>query len=303
MFARITSSWRRARAIGLLAGLALAWWLTAPDTAAAQTNEIDGLTEPFRTVDVAATEPGLIMKMFVREGDAVRQGQPLAALDSDVYAAMLAIAKQAMESQGNLQSALADVQLKRDRLAKFEALRAADHAREEELERARAELTIAEARLLAVREELEVRRLEFEKAKVQFERRTIRSPIDGIVTKAHKDEGEYVAPNDPIVCTVVQLNSLIATFSVPAPRARGLKADRKVKLRFADSEQPAEGAIEFVSPVTDAESGTVRVKVRLDNATGAYRSGERCTLDLSERPPAITAGVAGPASPKRGNGR
>ena len=301
MKAAIKSGNHRLRASRCFAWLLLALALIVPGSAAAQTTEIDGLTEPYRTVDIAATEPGLLTKVFVREGDVVRQGQPIAALDSDVYVAMLAIAKQAMESLGNLQSAQADVQFKKDRLAKFESLRAADHAREEELERARAELTIAEARLLAVREELEVRRLEYEKIKVQLDRRTVRAPLDGIVTKTHKDEGEYVAPNDPIICTVVQLNPLIATFSVPAPRARDLKVERKVRLRFADSTPPAEGAIDFVAPVTDAESGTVRVKVRLENSAGVYRSGERCTLELSGT--SATTGVAGPASPKRGSSR
>ena len=32
---------------------------------------------------------------------------------------------------------------------------------------------------------------------------------------------------------------------------------------------------------TDAESGTVRVKVRLENSASVHRSGERCTLELS----------------------
>jgi RND family efflux transporter MFP subunit len=284
-----------------VAWLVTAWLAFAPAIAAAQITEVDGLTEPYRTVDVAATEPGLLAKVFVREGDVVRQGQPLAALDSEVYAAMLAIAKRAMESQGNLQSALADVQLKQDRMSKITALRAADHAREEELDRARAELAIAEARLLAVREELDVRRLEYEKIKLQLDRRTIRSPLDGVVIKTHKDEGEFVAPNDPNICTVVQLNPLIATFSVPAPRTRGLKRDQKIALRFSDSTQPAEGAIDFVAPVTDAESGTVRVKVRLENSAGIYRSGERCTLQFPAEAP--VAGVASPTGAKRGASR
>jgi hypothetical protein len=30
--------------------------------------------------------------------------------------------------------------------------------------------------------------------------------------------------------------------------------------------------------VTDARSGTVTVKARIDNAAGRYRSGERCLL-------------------------
>ena len=35
-----------------------------------------------------------------------------------------------------------------------------------------------------------------------------------------------------------------------------------------------------VAPITDAESGTVRVKVRIDNPNGNYRSGERWTLEV-----------------------
>ena len=253
--------------------------LTGPGPATAQSTVVDGLTEAYRTVAVAASEPGLIMKVFVREGEVVRQGQPLVALDSDVHAAMLAIAKQAMESQGNLQSALADVALKKDRLTKFEALRAAEHAREEELERARAEMAIAEARLVAVREELELRRLEYEKAKVQLARRTVRSPIDGVVTKRFKDEGEYAAPNDPSLFTVVQLDRLLAVFSVPAPAAREFRVDQRTAVSFPGLASPVEGTVEFVSPVTDAESGTVRVKVRIENPKQEYGSGERCTLE------------------------
>jgi RND family efflux transporter MFP subunit len=255
------------------------WPLIASGSAAAQTTEVDGLTEAYRTVAVAASEPGLITKVFVREGDVVRQGQPLVALDSDVYAAMLAIAKQAMESLGNLQSAQADVQLKRDRLTKIEELRAGEWARQEELERSRTELAIAEARLVAVREELELRRLEHEKSKVQLERRTVRSPIDGVVTKRFKDEGEYAAPNDPTLFTVVQLDRLLAVFSVPSPAARELRIDQKVHVAFPGIATPAEGIVEFISPVTDAESGTVRVKVRIENPKQDYRSGERCSLE------------------------
>ena len=35
-----------------------------------------------------------------------------------------------------------------------------------------------------------------------------------------------------------------------------------------------------MAPITDAESGTVRVKVRIANQDGQFRGGERCTLQL-----------------------
>jgi multidrug efflux pump subunit AcrA (membrane-fusion protein) len=51
---------------------------------------------------------------------------------------------------------------------------------------------------------------------------------------------------------------------------------------MADGLRSLEGTIEFISPVTDAESGTVRVKVRMDNRSGLFRSGQRCSLQLPD---------------------
>ena len=78
---------------------------------------------------------------------------------------------------------------------------------------------------------------------------------------------------------MVQLDRLLAVFSVPAPAAREFRVDHKVHVSFPGLATPAEGTVEFISPVTDAESGTVRVKVRIENPKQEYRSGERCTLE------------------------
>jgi len=252
-----------------------------PGRAQAQTGEIEGLTEPYRTIDVPAPEQGIITKISVREGESVRQGQILATLDNDVHIASLAVAQKNMEVQGGLQSAMAEVQLRKDRLEKLEALRAKEHARQEEVDRARAELSIAEARLLSAQEELAIKKLECDKIRTQIERRIIRAPADGVITKSVKDEGEYASPNDPTVFQIVQLRQLLATFPVPSQWARDLQVDKKVRVNFGEQLGSAEGIIEFVSPVTDAESGTVRVKIRIDNAKGLYRSGERCTIGLA----------------------
>ena len=49
-------------------------------------------------------------------------------------------------------------------------------------------------------------------------------------------------------------------------------------LTFTDNNEVVEGKVEFVLPVADAESGTVRVKVLLDNSRGTHRCGVRCLL-------------------------
>jgi len=260
--------------------------------AAAHAVEIDGFTEPNRVVSVAAAETGTIKSIEVREGQAVSTGEVLAYLDDDIFLVMLAIADETMRAQSQMKSAEAELQLRQQRLEKLESLRTQGHARQEEVERARADVVIGETRVLSAVETLELKKLEHEKIKVQLARRAVRSPIDGVVSVLHKDVGEFVAPNDPIVVEVVELDPLLATFSVPSHEAVRLKKGQTVPVHLEDAESWVNGTVETVAPVTDAESGTVRVKVRIANAEQKYRSGERCTLDLKK-----------PASPPRGGSR
>ena len=245
--------------------------------------ELDGFTEPYRTIHVAASETGIITKIHVREGDVVKEGQLLAQLDDDVHLALLAIAEQAMNAKGRLDTTLADLELKTSRCEKLKRLRADGHARQEEVDRAATELAVAEGQVETAREDLLIKRLEFDKLRTQLERRSIRCTTDGVVAELHKNEGEFVAPNDPELLTVVELDPLVAVFSIMRPLADRLKVDSTLKVRFPESKDEVKGTIEFISPITDAESGTVRIKIRVDNPEGRYRSGERCVIDVQLR--------------------
>ena len=243
-------------------------------------NEVDGFTEPSKTVNVAAAETGTIKSIDVREGDVVKKGQVLARLDDEVHQALLAIAEEGMNSQGQLKSAEVEVDMHRRRLEKLEELREQGHARQEEVDRARADLEIAEARVLSANEVLQVRRLEHNKVQVQLNRRVVRASIDGVVSLLHKDEGEFVAPNDPHVLEIVCLDPLMATFNVPSYLAVRLKTEQQVSVHLGDVNKWVEAEVAVIAPVTDAESSTVRVKVRIPNSQGKFRSGEHCTLKL-----------------------
>jgi RND family efflux transporter MFP subunit len=243
-------------------------------------NDVDGFTEPYRTINVAAAEQGVITSLLVKEGDTVHKGQLLATLDSDVWEAAKEIAKAGQDSMGRIKSATAALELKKERLEKIEELQAEGHAHPEEVMRAKTDLEIAEAELLAAREDQIIKSLEYARIQTQLERRKIVSPIDGVVTKIHKEVSEYVAATDPAVLTVVQCSRLKIIFPVPAPDAAYITVGQKIPVNFPGGMENAEGIVEVVNPVTDPESGTVRVKVVLDNAKGHYRSGMGCFLKM-----------------------
>ncbi|QDU51617.1 efflux RND transporter periplasmic adaptor subunit [Gimesia panareensis] len=242
--------------------------------------EMEGYTEPYRTIRVATDETGIIDEIFVREGQAVPEGAPLLRLNNEVHNALLAVAEQNMLAQGRLESARAEQELKQERLKILQSLRREGNARQEEVDRAQYESAVAKANVQTVQEDLVSRKLEYQKIKTQISRRTIRAPIAGVVSLLHKEQGEFVAPNSPETLTLVQLDQLLAYFTLTSQQAAQLHINDKIEITFKHNHSSTEGTIEYISPVTDAQSGTVLVKIRIDNQKGDFRSGERCTIQL-----------------------
>jgi RND family efflux transporter MFP subunit len=245
---------------------------------------IEGFTEPYREIDVASAEPGILVSVDVSEGSEVREGQLLAQLDQELLRASLAIADKQKQLRGQLNSARAELEMRRERLEKLQELLRDNHASQEEVSRAAGETAIAEARVLAAEEALEVKELEYDRIQAQLDRCFIRSPVDGVVKRIHKDVGEFVAPTDPVVLTVVQLDPLLAIFAVGSEEVGQVAVGRDVRLRFMTDKAACSGKVTFISPVINAQSATVTVKVQVANPDGRYRSGERCVLLLSSDP-------------------
>ena len=267
------------RGIAYLAAVVLATAAWPIDAA-----EIDGFTEPYRDIDVAAAEMGRVIRLEVREGDRVVVGQVVARLDDDVINATLDIAQAGMESFGRLEAAEAELRMHQESLEKLKELLKRNHATQREVDRARAQQEMAEARVKATREELRVKALEYARTRSQLEQRQVVSPINGVTTHLYKDEGEFVSPNDPVVIKVVQLDPLLVVFSVPLAEAGKLTAEEPVSVRIESAKQTVQGVVEFVSPTADAQSGTTRVRVRIPNPGESVPSGVTCHLVLPRDP-------------------
>lgn len=253
--------------------------------------EIEGFTEPFRDLDVASTDVGIVALINVKEGDRVQKDQILGTLDQTLLNATLEIADRSRNAKGRVNSAQADVRLRSERGEKLKLLLDRKLATQEEFDRSLVEKEVSEAQLLAVQEELLVRGLEYDRIQVQLEQRNVRSPIDGVVIKVHRDVGEFVSVNDPVIATVVQLDPLIATYSVPSLLSKEIKPNVEVHMLVGDGRLPAKGVVDYIAPVIDAQSGTILIKVRVPNPKNVYRSGEKCLLIVNGAlPKAQTAG-------------
>lgn len=254
-----------------------------PSIAAAE--RLESFTEPYQRIAVSAPEIGVIAEVLVKEGDEVSPKQVLANLDSRVLRASLEVARAAKDALGARRSAETEMTIRENQLKSYRKLHQQGNASARELERAETEFQQAALKLQSIREDLEVRRLEYERVKAQINQRRIESPIDGVVVAIDKEVGDFVSITDPVVLHVVHLKTLKAVFSVPRRSADDLRTGQRVPLLIGYDEASCEGEIEFVSPVTDAESNSVRVKVRIANDDDEIRSGVACRWNLQGETP------------------
>jgi RND family efflux transporter MFP subunit len=244
--------------------IAAALALALVATGRADDPAILGYTEPSQIITVSAGEIGVIAEMLVKEGDAVKTGQVLARLDTTVLNAELEIAK-------------AEAKLAATRNQRVLELQQSTRVTPEELEKAKTELAIKDA---------QVRRIE-----AMIEVRTMHSPVDGVVTEIKRDPSEIVSAANPHVLTVVQIDRLSVNLFLPPERVEKRRAGNKSELMLLDPERRVPATVEFVSPIIDPASGTVRVKFAIENPAREIRSGGRCTLE-AEGARSLAHGVA-----------
>ncbi len=251
----------------LLAGLA--------EQATAQVTH--SFTEPVRQSEVAAAEPGIVARLLVREGEAVSAGQPLAELDYQVLQRTLEIAQLRADSDAKVRSAQATLEIRQRKFENLQPLLDVGHANPSEVEQARAEYDAALAEYELARLEADENRLDVARIQAQINHRIIFSPIDGLVTEIHRQPGEYISSTEPEFATVVEISQLRVRFYLLAETAARLQRGQRVSLLLGRQQsQQVAGQVAYVSPVTDPDSGTVRVDVLIDNADNRLRSGTPC---------------------------
>ncbi len=238
----------------------------------------DGFTEPAEDVMVSAIEIGRLESMLVKIGDRVEAGQLLARLEDSLQIISVEIAKQQAEMKGEYDAAVAEHRLHLNRTEQLRALAAIGTARPDELARAETDLQVAAARLLITQEELIARTLELKRQEVQLERRRIVSPLSGVVARVLRRPGEYVSPGDAAIVRVITKDSLMAVFNLPAADALHLRLGQVIPLRPRTIPRVVDGVVESIAPAIDGESGTVAVRLRIDNRDEILFPGDRCVM-------------------------
>jgi RND family efflux transporter MFP subunit len=259
--------------------IAVGLCLTFFTFAAVSQAQIEGFTEPFRSIDLSSDEAGAISELLVDEGFEVEKGQVIARLDDRLQKVQLEIATEMAKATSQLDAARKSLEKRRMISQRLKGMQVNGHASESELIRSEMELSIAEAKYNAAREETAVRSIEQQRAEIQFSRRSIQAPMAGIISKVHRREGEFLSPLRPEVVTIIQVDRLLSTFNIPVSQANQFRVGKEFDLKFENGKTVV-ATVQSVSVSTDAQSQTVEVKLVFENKGNHFRSGEICTLNI-----------------------
>lgn len=245
----------------------------------AANGQVEGFTEPYRTVDLSSDETGTISVLDVEQGDSVQKGDLIAKLDDRVQQIQLELAQHMANSKSALYAAEQSYEKRVAILSRIRQLIETKNASESELIRAEMELAIAKSKLLSAKEELATREIEARRALAQLDRRSILAPFTGVVDKIHRREGEFISPLRPEVVTLIQIDRLFATFNIPGSQYRAFGIGQEVELEMMDGRK-VKATVHSIGVQTDAQSGTVEIKLVIDNLNLEIRSGEICMLNI-----------------------
>ena len=166
-----------------------------PQSPYAQSIGARGLVESANeNVRIAPTASGLVGKIAVRVGDAVRAGDLLFTMDTrDALAAVSTQEAQLAVQQARLAEAETLLADRRDQLDRTTKLRQKNVASEDEIQRNRFAWQTAQRQFERSRADLDLARAQLNDAKVRLDLLLVRAPRDGTVLQVNLREGEYAA--------------------------------------------------------------------------------------------------------------
>ncbi len=246
-----------------------------------ETIELTGIVRANRVVHVKSKVPGRIESLNlllppmaqadgkivpVEEGLEVQKGWQIAVVDHDVYAAEVARATAtvaAAESTSKVyQVELADAEREMKRI---NTLYQGGSTTEQSRDKAITAYQAAKAKLSAAKAQFAQARAQLELVQINLRESNIVSPLDGIITEKHIDQGNLIREGDSIV-TIADMKTVKAVVAVAEKYGGQVVTGTPARIKvdtFGDRIFNAE--VYSVYPTLDEQTHTIQIEIRMDN--------------------------------------
>lgn len=218
---------------------------TASFYGTAEQSVVRAVLFPFRETVISARIDSTLLPYGVRIGEKFKANDELVALDDARFAIEV---KRSTEQYDFAKATYEDKQ----------ELRKKNFTSDYELKKAQFDYLMSENSLAD--------------AKLNLSYCTIKAPFAGKIVEILTREYETVRPGQPLF-RMIDDNQLLAVLNVPRDDKMLTVAGNPVSIRIAGSDLIATGTIYEVTPQADHRTGTVRIRVLIDNKEGAFTAG------------------------------
>jgi membrane fusion protein (multidrug efflux system) len=238
------------------------------------TQQYPAQLEASNTVEIRPQVAGILYRQSALEGAPVKRGQTLFEIDPQPYIAALAQAQ-----AGLAQATAAAAQATRD-LARARPLTALDALSEKELDAAVAADASAHSQVKAGEAAVKT-------AELNLGYTNIRSPIDGVMSRALVRIGGVVTGYTTLLTTVYQTDPMYANFSVGEQRMLQVQRElgrpldqrnpsrRDFRILLADgSEYALPATMNFVDAAVDLRTDTLALRLTVPNPKQFLHAGQ-----------------------------
>jgi RND family efflux transporter MFP subunit len=243
----------------------------------ADTQEFDGLIEPYVIVNVGTPVAGVIDSVTVDRGDNVKEGEVLATLQSDVEKATMELARARAEMEATIKAKQEKLEYEKRREQRMRPLYSQKVLPFQEWDEVETRRSLAEQELAQALEDKRLSELEFRRAIEIVKRTTIRSPLTGVVVERYLYSGEYV--EDKPIMKLAQINPLNVEVILPVEMLGSVRVGMRAKVK---PETPINSVyrakVKIVDRVVDAASGTFGVRLELPNPDYRLPPGLKCKV-------------------------
>ena len=250
---------------------------------------------------LAFDDSGKVDKIYVDEGDVVKEGQALAVLvpvDTDALELALSQAKlnlaqaeasvdQADASQAQAEAALEEAQYNLQQLERYHATYEQRRVAKLQISAAESQVKAAEAQVQAAELAVDVARQAVNEAASKLEAETLTAPFDGVVTAVNAEEGDIISSPGMSQVAIVHLIDL-ATMELGVDLDEidipGVALEQRAVISVdALPDVQLEGRVTHISPLPTLEAGVTlyKVKIGFDVPQGSgLRVGMSATADI-----------------------
>lgn len=239
--------------------------------------ELDCIINPSEVADLGSGSPGVIESLRAERGDFIEKDAVVAELESGVEQAAVELASVRAELTTEIDLRQVNADYGERRQSRDEDLFHRKVISASDLDERQTEASVAKLQLQQAVDNQRLARLELRRAEETLKRRTIRSPLTGVVMERFKSVGEYVE-EQPVV-RVAQLDPLHIEVIAPVELLGKIEQGMPAEVHSdAAGNAVYNATVARVDRVADAASGTFGIRLVLPNPGYQIPAGLRCRL-------------------------